>query len=547
MQFYAVTPMKGDADPNQPPALFLSLHGASVDATGQASCYASKTWGHVVAPTNRRPFGFDWEEWGRLDALEVLALAEKSLGTDPQRTYLTGHSMGGHGTWQIGVHYPDRFAAIAPSAGWISFWSYVGADRPEPASPIEELLRRATNASDTLALARNFLHYGIYILHGDQDDNVPVEQARTMRKYLGECHPNFAYYERPGAGHWWGNECMDWPPLFDFLRQNSRPGISAVRHVEFITASPAISASCDWVTIEQQIRSLQFSRVDLQLDPEARRFTGSTENVARLTLALADPTTHGAATPQYLLAPNAPLNLDIDGDKLEALAWPATADLLRLIRRDGHWQVATLDDDLAPGRPAHWAKSPQRAGPFKDAFQHGMQFVYGTHGTPEENALAAAKARYDAELFWVRGNGAVDVLPDSAFDPAAEPQRGVVLYGHFDMNGAWEELFQGSPVQVAPGQARVGSREFKGDDMAVLAIYPRPGSDQSLVAVVAGTGPAGLRLTERLPYFVSGVAFPDWIVIGADMLRDGVQGIRAAGFYDNDWQLDPNQTGWREP
>ena len=22
----------------------------------------------VVAPTNRRPFGFDWQDWGRLDA-----------------------------------------------------------------------------------------------------------------------------------------------------------------------------------------------------------------------------------------------------------------------------------------------------------------------------------------------------------------------------------------------------------------------------------------------------------------------------------------------
>ena len=31
-----------------------------------------------------------------------------------------GHSMGGHGTWNIGVTFPDRFAAIGPSAGWIS-------------------------------------------------------------------------------------------------------------------------------------------------------------------------------------------------------------------------------------------------------------------------------------------------------------------------------------------------------------------------------------------------------------------------------------------
>src|SRR5207249_1249684 len=82
-----------------------------VEAQGQADAYASKPWGHLVAPTNRRPFGFDWEDWGRLDALEVLDHAQQLLQTDPQRTYLTGHSMGGHGAWQVGATYPDRFAA----------------------------------------------------------------------------------------------------------------------------------------------------------------------------------------------------------------------------------------------------------------------------------------------------------------------------------------------------------------------------------------------------------------------------------------------------
>ena len=54
----------------------------------------------------------------------VLDQVTKSLAFDPTRVYLTGHSMGGHGTWILGSTYPDRFGAIGPSAGWISFWSY---------------------------------------------------------------------------------------------------------------------------------------------------------------------------------------------------------------------------------------------------------------------------------------------------------------------------------------------------------------------------------------------------------------------------------------
>jgi hypothetical protein len=98
-QYYSVAPASIKDLEN--PALFLSVHGASVEATNQARAYQQKDWGHIVAPTNRRAFGFAWEDWGRLDALEVLADAERIYQTDPQRTYLTGHSMGGMapGTW----------------------------------------------------------------------------------------------------------------------------------------------------------------------------------------------------------------------------------------------------------------------------------------------------------------------------------------------------------------------------------------------------------------------------------------------------------------
>jgi uncharacterized iron-regulated protein/dienelactone hydrolase len=523
VQYYAVVPAGSSQGVTEAPALVLTLHGAGVEATGQAAAYSAKTWAHIVAPTNRRPYGFDWEDWGRLDALEVLADAQTLLGSDPQRTYLTGHSMGGHGTWQVGVQYPDRFAAIAPSAGWISFWSYVGAERPGPNTPVETILRRATDPSDTLALSDNYAHFGVYVLHGDQDDIVPVEQARAMRARLGEFHPNFAYYERPGAGHWWGNECVDWPPLFEFLRQNTRPEPGTVRHIQFVTANPAISATCDWATIEAQTRCLDLSRIDLHADPNEPLIKGTTDNVARL--ALIDPHGRDGRT----------LTLDLDGDHLES----ATGAALRLARQDDHWQIIATPPDP-------YLKGPQRGGPFKEAFRHRVQFVYGTRGTPEENTWQQVKARYDAEVFWVRGNGSVDVLADEDFDPSAEPDRSVLLYGHAESNGAWKALLADCPLQVTHGRVQVGKRSIEGRDLAVLAVYPRPGSDRALVGVVSGTGPAGLRLTERLPYFVSGVAYPDWIVIGPEMLESGASGVRAAGCFGNDWQVDPEQSGWQD-
>ncbi|MBU3728072.1 MAG: hypothetical protein FGM37_02335, partial [Phycisphaerales bacterium] len=223
-QYYAVVPAlpqpTTDGAPPRRPGLLLSLHGAGVDATGQAACYAAKPWAVIVAPTNRRAFGFDWEDWGRLDAMEVLSIARTRHRTDPLKQWLTGHSMGGHGTWQVGAHRSGDFAALGPSAGWVSFFTYGGA-RPASASlpsgasdadrAIASALDTAANPSRTLLLKDNYLAQGIYVLHGDADETVPVEESRDMRAQLGQYHRDFASREKAGAGHWWGNQGVDWP------------------------------------------------------------------------------------------------------------------------------------------------------------------------------------------------------------------------------------------------------------------------------------------------------------------------------------------------
>jgi pimeloyl-ACP methyl ester carboxylesterase len=525
VQYYAVQPARPAEGAKDAPALVLTLHGAAVEAIGQANAYGGKSWAHIVAPTNRRPYGFDWEDWGRLDALEVLKIAKTSLNTDPRRTYLTGHSMGGHGTWQVGLTFPDRFAAIAPSAGWVSFASYAGAAKPGQMSPVQELVLRAANPSDTLALARNAAGYGVYVLHGEADDNVPVGQARAMRGVLGGFHPDFAYYERPGARHWWGNECVDWPPLFDFLARHTLPKPTDVRKVEFVTASPGVSARCYWATIEAQQHALKFSRVEIACDPDKRRFSGKSENVARLAIDLAP------------LRPGQPLSVELDGQKVEKIDWPEKARLW--LARDGDkWSVTK--------EPAPSLKGPHRYGPFKEAFRNRMLFVYGTQGTREENAWALARARFDAETFWYRGNGSVDVVPDTDAAALADHDRGVILYGNADTNAAWKPLLGDSPVQVRRGRVTVGDREEKGDGLACLFLRPRPNSDRACVAAVAGSGASGMRLTERRAYFQSGSAYPDCLVLDAGALGAGGDGVLGAGFFGTDWGLASGEFAWKK-
>jgi len=523
VQYYALNPANPLA-PGNPPGIVLSLHGASVEALGQAEAYFCKNWCHIVCPTNRRPFGFDWEDWGRKDALEVLAHAKATLDHDPSMIYLAGHSMGGHGTWQLGAHFPGLFAAIAPSAGWCSFWSYAGK-REGPQDDIGRLIRRAENPSDTLLLKHNYAQEAVYILHGDADDNVPVTEARAMRDALKEFHTDLQYFEQPGAGHWWdqGNEtddrgadCLDWRPFFDLFARRRLPAASEVRELDFTTISPAVSASCHWLTIAQQQRPCEVTRLQVRVDPGMRRVRGTSQNAQLVCLQL-----------RGIIKPGPGLSIELDGSTIE-VDMPKSGELW--LRHDSQWQAASA--------PQAAAKQPRRYGGFKEAFDNQYIMVYGTGGDAETRRWAQCKARFDAEHFWYRGNGSVEILPDTDFDPARYPDRNVILIGSPATNSGFAALKLQCPLDVQPGKVQVGDKSLQGD-LALLAVVPRPDSNVASVGIIAGTSLRGMRTTNRLPYLVSGVGLPDFVVLDAEMLRQGDKGLRAAGFFDSQWEFSP--------
>jgi len=90
----------------------------------------------VVSP--QCPNGEFWTDTEALIAL--LDQIEKDYAVDLSRVYLTGHSMGGFGTWYLAYQHPERFAAIAPMSAPFSvtawaerlkempIWAFHGSD-----------------------------------------------------------------------------------------------------------------------------------------------------------------------------------------------------------------------------------------------------------------------------------------------------------------------------------------------------------------------------------------------------------------------------------
>ena len=514
VQYYAVAPQ---TNPNgQAPSLFFSVHGAEVEAISQARAYKPKEEGPVVAPTNRRPRGFNWEDWGRLDALEVLKIAKERFKPDPQRIYLTGHSMGGHGTWYLGATYAGQWAAIAPCAGYPTLAGYGSADGQIPtdaSSPMRKMLVRASNPANVLELAKNYKAGGVYIFHGDADPTVPVRLARQMRQVLGEFHQDFSYYEYPGGSHWFGDQSVDWKPIFDYFKWHTIPALDAANEIDFSTASTAISATHRWITILQQQKSYEYSRVVLSRDLKNKTIKGTTENIGVLKIDL--------------VGFNAGDTVKLDIDKHGITVIKNANDVV--LTKNGIWSLGTA--------PSLADKGIIRNGGLKEAFNHRMVFVYGTKGTAEENAWSYNKAMYDAETWYFRANGAVDIMSDIELLKTNYADRGVVLYGNTTTNAAAAALLKDCPVKMERGKASVGEKTFTGDDIGAYYVWPNSASNNTSIALIGGTGIKGMKASDANQYFSGGSGFPDFMIYSLDMMKGGDSAIKAAGYYTNQWKL----------
>ncbi len=140
--------------------------------------------------------------WSDDTLLALLADVEKKYAVDPKRIYLTGLSMGGYGTWHLGLSHPEKFAAIAPICG--------GGDFITPY--LAEDLHKA--ALQSLA---------VWAFHGGKDPVVPPAESERMVNYLkqfGVQEVKLTIY--PDATHNSWTQTYANPELFAWFLRHTR-------------------------------------------------------------------------------------------------------------------------------------------------------------------------------------------------------------------------------------------------------------------------------------------------------------------------------------
>ncbi|HYJ64113.1 MAG TPA: hypothetical protein VEV62_10250 [Parafilimonas sp.] len=62
-----------------------------------------------------------------------------------------------------------------------------------------------------------------------------------------------------------------------------------------------------------------------------------------------------------------------------------------------------------------------------------------------------------------------------------------------------------------------------------------------LTGVVAATGVKGMKAAYANQYFAGGSGFPDFMIFSVDMLKDGSDAVKMAGFFNNQWKLSKEE------
>jgi predicted peptidase len=161
-------------------------------------CPKGKKWVNV----EWRDGSYELDKVPQSDELKLVTELLKDVlakrPVDKARIYVTGQSMGGFGSWDMVMRYPNLFAAAVPVCG-------------------------SGDSRFTAAL----VDMPIWAFHGAKDTTVPVSGSRDMVKALRELNnKRLKYTEYPDVGHnswqptWKEEELIPWL----FKQKREKPG-----------------------------------------------------------------------------------------------------------------------------------------------------------------------------------------------------------------------------------------------------------------------------------------------------------------------------------
>jgi dienelactone hydrolase len=379
---------------------------------------------------------------GETDVFEALEAVRAHYNIDARRIVLRGFSMGGAGAWHIGLHHPDRWAAVEAGAGFTESRRYA---RLAGLPPWQEKLLHIYDAVDYSLNAFNVpvVGYG-----GDQDPQ--LQASRNIQNQIGrEGLPDLRalFLVGPQTGHRFHPDSK--AQSEEFIR-SVLAGPRPADRIRFVTYTTRYNR-CFWVTIDGLEQ--HYERAELDASRTASEVRVRTTNVAGLTLAEIG----GRA-------------VVIDGQRFV----PAD-NTLSLARVQSVWRTRRRGEGLR--------KVSGLQGPIDDAFMDSFLCVRPGKPHPESTATLERFAREYAK--WMRGE--VRIKDDRAVTSEDIANHNLILFGDAATNRVIARIagrLPRMPVLVYPNPLNprryvvlnsghtFGEREFRGTN---ALLFPRLG------------------------------------------------------------------------
>ncbi|MBI5366071.1 MAG: hypothetical protein HZA54_03465 [Planctomycetes bacterium] len=245
--------------PSRPCPLLVTLHPTGGQGQAMLGWWRSLAGDQgylLLAPTAT---AFRTKGWGKTELERACILAaidhvRARFAVDPDRTYLTGYSMGGHASWDLGIEFADRWAGILPMAGApfgiaegrlqsllaLPIFSYYGlydsagnaggiAGRNQEATRILEKLGADLTVVEDQERGHmlELTHAHALSWYGWMDRKTRTVWPALVRAVLAPDGPRRAYWicpTLPPGGKWPTPDPTRSPPPAPFVRAEIKPG-----------------------------------------------------------------------------------------------------------------------------------------------------------------------------------------------------------------------------------------------------------------------------------------------------------------------------------
>ncbi len=494
-----------DVDPTKPGFhIVVVLHGRDQTLTevkfiaGKENAKAGATSNRIVVEVYGR--GNNAYRWaGEQDVHEAIFVAHRSAkvsGVAAEKAMLTapvilrGFSMGGAGTWHIGLHHPSRFRAISPGAGFTTTHGYI-----KNLTKLPDYQERCLTIYDAVNYAENAFNVPVIAYSGEKDpQKAAADNIENALKQFKE-PLNFQHLIAPGLEH---KQPPEWLAKiegeFDAILAKSHP--VEPQRLRFVTHTLRYP-QCRWITIEGLERHYERSIVDATLNNGAVNLT--TRNVSRVRFHL-----------------NMLSSVAIDGNAVS-------------IGTD--WCFEKIGGKWAPAKAdaAVLRKRPGLQGPIDDVFHTPFRVVGPTKAGWIDDHAKASLARFGYEWDkYFRGT-----LPTKL-----QGEQSVLLFGDPASNPEIAAVLPKLPIQWTAEKLVVNGVEYDAKSHVPVLIYPHPKVAGKYVVLNSGHTfrAADLKGTNALLYPRLG----DWAVLKPNPTKadPAAADVVAAGIFDESWQFE---------